>query len=175
MRKREDGFTLIEILVTIAIMSIVMMVGAGALRQYWLSRAVNDGADSLQSQMRAAQERAVSESHPIVYGIRVDPGTSDWWVVRYDPVNAGTADDTCTTQQTHKFSTGVVIQSASFTGDTYVADFCRSKLGAPGDNQFALFYPRGNATGGTVTLRQPTVGRERTVNVAAVTGRVTQP
>jgi type II secretion system protein H len=175
MKNRDDGFTLIEILVTMSVMGIILTLSAGALRHYWLTQAVENGADSVTTQLRAAQEKAVSESHPIVYGVRFDPNGSGWSLVRFDPVNAGTADDTCTTVQTNNFESGVIVKNASFTGDGYVAGVCASKLSAPADNQFALFYPRGNATGGTVTLRQPTVDRERTIAVAAITGRVTQP
>lgn len=171
-RRNQKGFTLIEIMTTLALIAILVTIGAAGLRHFWLKRALYSSADSLTTQLRSAQEKVVSESYPIVYGVRFDPGTDDWWLVKYDPQNAGAGDDLCTTIQTNNFGTGIVIDAASFTPDSYITDFCRTKLSAPADTQFALFYPRGNATAGEVTLRQTSLGKTQTIEVQAITGRV---
>lgn len=168
----EAGFTLIEILTTIAIASVLMTLGAVALRHFWLNRSIAASKDGLISQMRSTQEKVVSESWPYVYGLRFDPQNDRWWMIRYDPVNAGPADDTCTVTETHTLEPGVVVDSASFAADPLITDFCKSRLGANPDDAIALFYSRGSATEGSVTLRQTALGKTRTIEVDGITGRV---
>jgi prepilin-type N-terminal cleavage/methylation domain-containing protein len=172
--RNDKGFTLIEVLTTLALTGILLAMGGIAARQFWMNRALSGGAETVITQMRTTQEKASSESFPLVYGVRFDPGTAKWWVVKYDPVNPGPGDDQCTTIETHNFDTGVTITAASFDPDPTITAFCKTKLSAPADNAIAFFYPKGNATPGSVTLRQPTIDKTRTIEVAGITGRVSE-
>ena len=172
-RNDAGGFTLIEVLTTAAILSIVLTLGALALRHFWLTRAVTAARDDVVTGLRATQERVVSESWPYVYGALFDPGSDGWNVIRYDPVNPGNADDTCKTVESHDLGDQVVVQTVSFDLDTYITGFCKSQIGAPADAAIALFYSRGSATEGQVVLEQTALGKTATVTVDGITGRVT--
>ena len=173
-RRSEGGFTLLEVLVATVLMGIVLTLSVGALRHFWLARALTTGTESVVTQLRSTQENAVSESYPVVYGVRFDVGTRNWYVLRYDPMNAGAGDDTCTVTERYSLESGVEIKAASFVSDAGITAFCKSATGSPATAALAFFYPRGNATAGSLELEHAGIGRVTTVQVAALTGRVTQ-
>jgi prepilin-type N-terminal cleavage/methylation domain-containing protein len=167
--KHEDGFTLIELLVAMSLAGILMALSAGALRNYWLTQALNGATEDVISQLRQVQQRTDAESHPLVYGVRFEVGSSNWAIVKYDPKSATTAsDDTCTPDSARVFADGVVVSTASFDAPSLID---KSKC-PEADEEFAFFYARGTATEGSVTLRQLSTGKTRTVSVLPLTGRV---
>ena len=167
--EREDGFTLIELLVVISLLAILMGLTASALRNYWLTQQLEGASDSLVSQLRQAQQRTDSESAPLVYGVRFQEGTPNWAVVQYDPQSpATTDDDVCNQLSTYAFPDSVAIEVADFNAPTNVL---LSKCPEP-SLDFVMFYARGTATDGSVTLTSTTTGKSRTVSVLPLTGRV---
>jgi prepilin-type N-terminal cleavage/methylation domain-containing protein len=175
----EQGFTLAEVLWTITIVSILLALGVFALRNYWLEHSLVTARESAVSQMRQIQERVLSEGHPLVYGVRFHPGAapaaSDWGVVRFDPHDPSTAtDDTCGQVSRETFSTGVYVSAASFQAVTSpaITALCRSSIAGAASDEFALFFARGSATSGSVTLTQPVLGKTATISVSPITGRV---
>jgi prepilin-type N-terminal cleavage/methylation domain-containing protein len=170
--RRDHGFTLIEILTAIAISGILMTLGAAALRGYWFGRALNDGAEQIVSELRNAQERSVSESHPLVYGGWFDGGSSEWGVVRFDPKDTSLpGDDECVVVSgPNKFSAGVVVDDVSFEDVVPQTGVCASAV--PSGAEIAFFFARGTATPGDVTLLQPRNDDTETVTVSGLTGRV---
>jgi prepilin-type N-terminal cleavage/methylation domain-containing protein len=167
--KAHDGFTLVELMVVITLTTILLALGASALRHYWLTQALEGSAEELVSQLRQLQQRTDSESHPLVYGARFEIGTSNWAIVRYDPKSATTtADDECTVDSTRLFSDGVAVSAASFdTPPGVVVSKCPDSAQA-----FVFFYARGTATGGSLTLRHGVTTDTETVSVLPLTGRV---
>ena len=173
-RHLEGGFTLLEVLIASVLMGIVLTLSVGALRHFWLVRALSGGTESVVTQLRSTQENAVSESYPVVYGVRFDVGTRNWYVLRYDPMNAGAGDDTCTITERYSLESGVEIKTAAFMADAGITNFCKGTTAAPATAALAFFYPRGNATSGQLVLEHSGIGQTRTVSVAALTGRVTE-
>ncbi|HEX2049137.1 MAG TPA: hypothetical protein VHJ34_00725 [Actinomycetota bacterium] len=177
----ERGFTLVDLLVTMAITAALLSLGASAVRHFWLVRTLEGAADDVRSGMRALHEQATSESHPLVYGARFRVGSNEWYLFQYNP-NAATASGwSCTDRTpregTFQFDGGVRLTAASFTLDAAGATIrtrCASALpGAAASDHYALFYARGDATPGSVTVTQPALaGRTRTVEVLGLTGRV---
>lgn len=169
--RRQQGFTLIEVLVAIALASILLTLGASALRTFWLVRSLEGGADGVVTQLRELQESAVSETHPIVFGAHFDVGTSDWKLVRYDPRLASGSQ--CSIAGTRRFDMGVLVNSASFEVDAVASAACMPLIPGSAATEFVFFFARGSATGGSVTLVHPSLeGRSRITTVLPITGRV---
>ena len=187
-RDGESGFTLIEMLVAVSLIGVVLVSSAGTLRSFWFRQSLDGATEQVVSQLRQLQSRVTSESHPLVYGARFRPGSSEWGLIRYDPNEAGTADDTCTEYSPRTFDSGVfsaeVVVSATATAvpDSDEAAICRTRLttadGAPfavaGSDVFVFFYARGTATAGLIRLQQPTSSHTKDVTVTSLTGRVTR-
>lgn len=177
MHKDERGFSLIEILAVIALSAILLTLGAGALRHYWLVHTLDAATDEVVTQLRQVQERTVSESHPLVFGVRFRDGSSQWDVVKYDPAGSGS----CTREQQNTFDNGVLSAGVQVIGPRFPMDptrpelvSCKAQSWAASTDEFVFFYARGNAVEGDLTLRQPALGptRDETVDVFGITGRV---
>lgn len=176
---------MIELLVVMGLVAILMTLSAFALRHFWLVRALESGQDEVSTQLRRLQQRAVAETHPLVYGARFPQGGGPsvmrtWGLVRFNGNDLSTAaDDTCQEFSTRELPDGVQVVSGSATAfdpDT-LTDFCSQAItgvpGNPNNDRFVFFFARGNATGGQVTLQQAALdGRRRTVCVTPTTGRV---
>jgi len=155
----------------LALITLLTVGSAVALRNYWLRQSLNKSAAELVTEMRGMQQRAMAESHPVVYGIRVTAGSVQssrtWSIVRFDPRKS---TGKCKALEEHEFPGGVRVSAASFTSAGTATDECRAIYGA--SSQFALFFARGTATAGELTLTSPSVDGARQVEVAGVTGRV---
>lgn len=177
----ERGFTLIELLVVMATATIAMTLGAFAVRHYWMVQSLQGARGEILSQMRQRQVQAVSESHPLVFGVRVLPGSSIWGVVQYRPDDISTTgidESSCTETQTHIFATNVRVEAAT-VGSSPEATYCQSNLKylSAADvpdrltSQYIMFYPRGTATSATLSLLSPTLNRSLGVTVTPITGK----
>ena len=187
--KREEGFTWVELLAVIAITSILLTLGATAIRYFWLGSALTGERDQIFTNLRTIQQQVVSESNPLIFGAwfkvttpSTDDGSTQWGTVRYRPADAaaGTAAS-CTSTGTHRMDGGVQIAEADF-GNTIggsvavndVITLCKTQVSAATSaTDFALFLARGTATSGCVTLNQPRRAMDDvTVLVHSLTGRI---
>ncbi|MGH2778330.1 MAG: pilus assembly FimT family protein [Actinomycetota bacterium] len=168
----QRGFTLIELMAVIALTGILMTLGASAFRHYWFKKSLYGSQDLIMTEMRAMQEKAVSESHPLVYGVRFEPGSSIWGEVKYDPKNQSLpGDDECTyvADTPATFDSRVEVKTASFDPPPGLNPaICPDS----GTGEFAFFYAKGTATPGSVTFGQPNLSDEIGLSVSQLTGRV---
>lgn len=169
MRNDERGFTLIELLVVMSLMALVMTLGAGAARNYWLKQSLYGAQDTLVTQLRQVQTRVVAESDPLVYGVRFKTGSDNFWVVAYDPRTS-----TCTVEPPRLLPTGVQIVSADFADVAGATDGCRTQLSGATLDEFAMFFARGTATQGTLTLAHGSREETLSISVSPIAGRVTK-
>ncbi|HYO61092.1 MAG TPA: prepilin-type N-terminal cleavage/methylation domain-containing protein [Actinomycetota bacterium] len=170
--RREEGFTLSELLVACLVMSILLGLGAYSLRRYWQTRALHGSIDEVVSELRTEQQKASSESHPWVWGVWFKQGSGRWGVVRG---NASTG--TCALQSRRSLPASVTFAGASFADVTSPGLSASCANEAEAGAEVALFFPRGTATEGSVSLRHLEVGggAARTITVSPITGRVTSP
>ncbi len=180
--QREEGFTLIELLVAMSLAALLMTLGAFSLRQYWLVRSLKGAGGEVTAQLRSLQQRAASESSPLIFGASFLPGTGTWSTFRYDlgDNRSDPADDTCLVQGNQTLTTGVTVLSTSAfaapsqVSPTVLAAAPPSGCGIPSSAHVTVFYPKGTATGGHVDLHQPSLGRSAAVCVSPLTARVSQ-
>ena len=179
--KREQGFTLLEVLVAMIVATIMLSLGAAAMRQYWFVRSVASASQQVTAQLRQLQSQADSVSHPVVYGAWFLPdqaNSGEWGTLVYDPTIV-TESERCTMGTVKELPTDVRVVDASFTATDVLTSTCKNVLQNAGvTNATAattvFFYARGNSTGGEMTLAREGVAGERTIEVAALTGRVVE-
>jgi prepilin-type N-terminal cleavage/methylation domain-containing protein len=173
--KGSEGFTLVELLVTLLLLTVLLAIAAGALRHYWWVQSLEGGQDGIVTDLRGLQQRVVSETFPVVYGARFTGGSSRWENVRYDPVA-----NTCSVVREGdldggEFSGGVVVESAAF--EDYIADGNNASEGCTSGLAGAsvvFFFARGTATPGELTIVQSALDRRKDVCVTGLTARVDQ-
>jgi prepilin-type N-terminal cleavage/methylation domain-containing protein len=192
MMKDQRGISLIEMLAVMALASIMLTLGAGAMRNYWFVRSLQGGAEEAQNLMRRLQSQVTSESHPRVYGLRFTSGSGIVGLVRYESGNC--AQPRTTTLGGSGF--GSAGAQATFPNTSYSltqtgpSNFgfwaggadpsvvpetaaCRTQLSGASTDQFVWFYARGTATPGRMQITVPALpGRSRTIEVRQLTGRV---
>ncbi|MDQ3983040.1 MAG: hypothetical protein M3271_10220 [Actinomycetota bacterium] len=157
-----------------ALVAVLLTLGASAFRHYWKVRSVQSAQDDLVSQMKEGLARAMSESHPRVYGLRLRPGSgagasSTWGLVRYDY-----AAGTCTELFTRSFEGGAYVSAADFADVSPATETCRTQIAGATTDEFVFLFARGSATAGTVTVRGDGVATTRGVRVDGITGRVSR-
>jgi prepilin-type N-terminal cleavage/methylation domain-containing protein len=174
---REAGFTIVELVATMAITAIVLTFGAFAVKHYWYVRSLQTAQDTVVTALRSVQQRSISESHPNVYGVRFLKGTSNFGVVRYD---ASAATPTCTPVTQQQLGNGTLFSADADTDFPDVAVMtaaCRDAAPASPDYEVVFFYARGSTNAsssvGSVELSQPQVDRTKEIAVSRLTGRVT--
>jgi prepilin-type N-terminal cleavage/methylation domain-containing protein len=175
--KGTEGFTLVELLVTLLLMTVLLALAATALRQFWRVQSLEGGQDELSTELRGLQARVVSESHPLVYGAAFKVGSSGWINVQYNPETGACTRVRSSDFDGGEFSGGVVVKSLGFEGYSAgsplvdVTGLC-SDAGSGGWTDVVFFFARGSATRGSVTIEHTSLGREKTVCVNGVTSRV---
>jgi hypothetical protein len=152
------------------------------MRHYWFVRSVASASQQVTAQLRQLQSQADSVSHPVVYGAWFLPGqvnSGEWGTLTYDPTIVNVADRCALGSAPKDLPTDVRIINAAFTDTTTLTSACRTELTGAGvanasGAKTVFFYARGNSTGGEVTLARAGVTGERTIEVAALTGRVVE-
>jgi prepilin-type N-terminal cleavage/methylation domain-containing protein len=180
--KNERGFTLIELLVVMVVVLIMATLGASAMRHYWFVRSVKGASQQVTAQLRQLQSQADSVSHPVVYGAWFLPNqsnSSEWGTLVYDPTITNVADRCELGSEAKVLPTEVRVVDAAFTDTTTLTSACKTELTGAGvanasSAKTVFFYARGNSTGGELTLAREGVGKERTIEIAALTGRVVE-
>ncbi|MGH2556964.1 MAG: type II secretion system protein [Actinomycetota bacterium] len=168
---REQGFSLIELMVAGAIFAILAALGGLALNGYAKRAALSGAQQELATQLRELQQAVGSESHPVVYGARLRAGSGEIGVTRFDP-RIGTSG-TCSLLRSVDLEGRTEIASITDFVDRDPAAICRTQItSTQASDRFVWFFARGTSVDGSVTLSRPGVGITRSVSVAGLTGRV---
>jgi prepilin-type N-terminal cleavage/methylation domain-containing protein len=168
---REEGFSLVELLATMVLLGILLTLSVFPLKTYWMRRALDGSTKQVTAQLRQVQQRAVAESHPLVYGAGFSQGASSYTLLRYDPQATSTK---CTKMNTVDLEDGVkVAAGTAFATSLYInPSECPSSAG----EQLVFFFARGTATAGTLNLTHEGLagksGDTTTIKVTNLTGRV---
>ena len=182
--ERSAGFSLIEVITASLMVAVLAGLAYPPLRSFWFRESLNGAAGEMITEMRGLQSLVTAESHPLVYGIRFTTtgammADGRWGLVRYNPTGGPGGVPSCTQYGTGTFEAGLFNATVSIVTPSFTAtpqrDTCRTALGSVTD-EFAFFYARGTATGGTLKLRQASLGptKDITIQVSPLTGRVEQ-
>ncbi|MFC4785494.1 GspH/FimT family pseudopilin [Nocardioides sp. MAHUQ-72] len=148
---RDSGYTLIEVLVTIVLMGAMMAIAVAGYDRWAAASEQSGTAREIQSLMRQAQQRAVTEGRAMCVKFTSSPA-------RYT-LYRGACDDTAKTKVNGPFQVNgsrVGIGSPSFTDST----------------GGVTFFARGTASPGSVTVTRQGSSKVYTLEVEGLTGRV---
>lgn len=152
--RRENGFTLIEVLVTISLLGLLMAISITGWSSWAKAGAQSGVANELQSVLRQTQQRAVTEGRAMC--VQFDaPGNAY-------TVYTGACDDGARVKVVGPVGTGaaeVHFASPGFTGPS-------------GTSPGVTFYARGTAWPGSVKVTRTGEPKVYTLSVEGLTGRV---
>jgi prepilin-type N-terminal cleavage/methylation domain-containing protein len=156
----DGGFTLIEVLVTLALAGILMTLGAGALKGFVLANRQSGTAQQIRSTLSTAGEQALSQGR--TYCVYFTATT--WATYRSDCTVA--ANKTSATFQVEDAS--IQLSAISFPAPSPA--IANQNTACPAAGRCAYFYPRGTALAGTLQVSRS--GKTYSINVNGLTGRV---
>ena len=162
LHPRSHGFTLIELIIVLAILAVVMGTLWPRFDQAFAQMTLTQATDTLVSRLRYAHTRAIAERQlvQVVFDPTATPPTHT--VKTWEP-RSGTWES-----RADRFS-----RTGPFPRGTRLS--LRSDAGAENTTPLGItFYPNGQAEAMTITLQSPT-GQIRTVIVEAATGDVHAP
>lgn len=149
---RDSGFTLIEVMVTVTLLGMMMAIAVGGFSSWAKASAHSGTAREVQTVLRQAQQRAVTEG--LAMCVWFDTGANTYTHYR------GACDS----------PTKQLLVGPYRTGDPAV------RLTAPGfpttTSPGVTFYARGTATAGSVKVTRTGSTKEYVVSVEGLTGRV---
>ena len=153
---RDSGFTLLEIMVVIGLMSLLSALGVGAWKSWAVAEAQKGAATDLQTVMRQTQVRAVTEG--VNFCVTFDTTANTYTVYRY----------TC-----HAPAGNVKVNGPFTLGDSRVqlSDVNFTAV-APATSTEVTFRASGIATPGGLTITRSGSTKTYTLKVEGLTGRV---
>ena len=156
--RRDAGFTLIELSLVTALMSVIGVLGLTAMTNYQRTAELEGSADDLVSALRSTAQQSVTEGRTLC--MRFDVSNDTYTVFR--SACTSTAVVAAPTRRTRG---SVALHNPTFTPANATTDSC------PTGNACAYFYPRGTGSPGEVVVRRPS-GKSITITIEGLTSRV---
>lgn len=154
---RDAGFTLLEVMCVMAVISVLTAITLDPVRSWSDARAHAGSAAAIQSVLRETQQRAVTEGRAMC-------------------VDFAAASQSYTV---HRASCENIDPSAPpVDGPLYThapnVRIAEPAFGASGSSTGVTFKPRGTATGGSVKVLRDGSSKAYTVSVDPLTGRISR-
>lgn len=84
MQKKEQGFTLIELMVTIAVLAIIAMMAAPSMKSVIESQKLKKSTDSLVQEIKVARSKAILDKREITLKLVSTSSNTDY-VLNWSP------------------------------------------------------------------------------------------
>lgn len=153
-RPLDAGVTLVELVVTIALVGVLMAIAVGGYASWARSSEHEGAATEVQSVLRQAQQRAVTEGRATC--VEFDTAGDRWTLFRGTCADPGR---TAIEGPVEVDSARVHLRSAAFSAGA-------------GSTTGVTFSSRGTATPGSVVVSRDGSSRIWTISVEGLTGRV---
>lgn len=152
---RQQGFTLIELMVTMVIGSILLALGSVAVFSLRNTSEQSGAATQMLSQFRKVAELAQSEGRTYCMDLS---GTRNYRAWRY-----ACSGSTAVNYEPARTTPSSRVTFASTGGST---------TNCPSGDRCVYFYPRGTATAATITITSSARSKVYTLHVEGLTSRV---
>jgi type IV fimbrial biogenesis protein FimT len=150
-RPREAGFSLIELLVTIGIMSILLAAGLPAMLKHTGTIKLKKATDEVVGTLKLARQRAVATSSSVV--VQFDLEDANFYV--FDDLNEnGVRDDGETMAGPYGIPNGIALAEVGFASDR------------------VTFGPRGSASESQAVVLRNAGSNAQRVDVIAASGLI---
>lgn len=133
-QNKNGGFTLLELILVLVILSTVLAMAAPSLRGFFGSRKTHDTAAQILAMTQFARSQAISEG--IIYRLNFDTREHTYWLTAQ---KSGSFEKLKT-----EFG-----QVFTFPNDITVE---LNAVAEEGDEMFLVFTPQGTVTAGTIRL-----------------------
>lgn len=87
--RRATGVSLIELMIAIAILTIVMAIGFPSFQVWMQNLQVRSGSESMLNGMEYAKQEAIKRNAPVTFTLSDGTGLSDWNVACAAPFSVG--------------------------------------------------------------------------------------
>jgi prepilin-type N-terminal cleavage/methylation domain-containing protein len=159
-RSRDAGFTMIEVMVTIVLLSIMMTIAVGSYWRWARANEQSGTARTLQTVLRHSQQRAVTEGRSVC--VEFNTAANTYTVYRASMPTLPACSDPA------KVSVRGPVTTAGKSVRLATATFA-SPAGAVAK---VSFTPHGSAWAGKVTVSRDGSSKVYTLTVEGLTGRV---
>jgi prepilin-type N-terminal cleavage/methylation domain-containing protein len=132
---KGDGFTLLELILVMVVISTVLAMAAPSLRGFFSSRKIHDAADNILSLIRYARSQAITEGSN--YRLNFDNDNGCYWLT----IRQGGVDSDLNNEFGRRFL---------LPDDTTVE--LEKEDDQTGNEKYIAFFPQGLAEVGTITL-----------------------
>jgi prepilin-type N-terminal cleavage/methylation domain-containing protein len=149
--RRHNGFSLVELLIVIAIVAIIGGIAAFSWQRYVNNANLRTAAREIVSDIEQYRAKAISENR--IYIIKFFPDSNSYYIIYADPT--ATHPLVFITKMMSDFGSGIRLTNANYIDSL--------------DSNWIMFEPRGTVTAGMTTL---TNSRASTATITSnITGK----